>query len=318
VVPLAIFAALGGLRLARLVDHKIPVGVAAALTMLVAVAPCYSRLVPSAYTTVKPRQLEFVLSPLSQGLLPRDGGILSRWDSGHHARYYAGLPVVASPFGTDGGEGAMEDTAAFFLETDAAAAKQLLKRRQIKYVLLSYHPANSVVEAVTMLKPDPPPLRVLGDRYSGYRVQVTDDFNRLIISRLYIYMGMADIGQQEILGGFRLVSEVGPRGGIPDWRLFEVVEWAKVVVTGARPGTNVTVSTRLTTPLGTMNWETGQPADAAGKARFRLPYATGLQGRVTADPYQVSDGVKHGKLVVPNLAVETGGEILLSLESVGS
>jgi len=318
VVPLAIFAALGVLRLARMVKDKVPEKISIALTMFVAVAPCYSQWLPTAYSSAKAQQLDFVLSPLRQGLLPREGGILAPWDSGHHARYYADLPVVASPFGTDGGEGAMEDTAAFFLETDAATAEQLLRQRQIKYVLLEYHPANAVAEAVTMLNPLVPPLRVLGDRYSGYRLQLAADFNRLLISRLYLDLGMAGTSHNEVLGNFRLVSEVGPRGGIPVWRLFEVVEGAKVRITGARPGSKVTVASRLSTPLSTLNWEVVQTADTSGEVWFRLPYATGLQGRVAAEPYRVSDGVKNSKLAVPNLVVETGGDILLNLGSVGS
>ena len=314
VVPLAIFAALGVMRLARTGAARLPESAAAALLVAAAVAPCLPQLLPSAYSSARAQQLDYVLSPIGEGLLSREGGILAPWDSGHHARYYAGLPVVASPFGTDGGEGAMEDTAAFFLATDEQVAEQLLNRRRIRYVLMEYHPGNAVAEAVAILKPAVPPIQVLGDRYQGYTLQLGAGFNRLIMARLYLELGMATPAHEAALGGFRLVSEVGPRGGIPAWRLFEVVTGARVRVTGARPGAKVTARSQLTTPLGTLPWEASAVADPDGAVGLRLPYATDLPGRVTAAPYLVGDGVRTARLAVPNRAVEDGAVIELRLD----
>jgi len=249
-------------------------------------------------------------------LLPRDGGILSPWDSGHYARYLADLPVLASPFGTDGGEGAIEDTAAFFLEVDSRAAEKMLKKRNIRYVLLQYHPAITVTASSLFLGQATSPIRIDGDYFNGPSLRMKEaEFNRLVVSRLYMDIGTSSGGRYETLGGFRLVSEFGPRGGTAIWRLFQVVEGARVSIGGTRPGANVTVTTNLITPLGLLTWEDRQLADAAGVARFRLPYASGKQGRVTAGLYLVSDGVSSARLDVPDSAVEKGAEIMFRLDS---
>lgn len=310
VVPLAIFAALGIIRTSWLWAGRLPLcGIAA-----MALAPCLPLLLSSSWSSLRSSRIAAVLSPLRQGIVPRSGGIMSRWDMGHDIRYFSGLPVVASPFGTDGGAGSIEDASRFYLETDESAAEQLLLRRDVRYVLLA-DPANAVLESIAMLRPENPVVKVIGDRYRGFSIKCYPGYDRLLASRLFFSGGTGGGGEVKELSGFRLVSEVGPPGGPPALRLFEVVSGVRLAVTGAPPGKKVIAATRLTTPLGTFLWQTAAMADAAGQAQIRLPYATNTFGNVTASPYFITAGTATVRLVVLNEAVEQGRGVSVVLRA---
>lgn len=240
---------------------------------------------------------------------------MGRWDNGHHIMYYSGLPVVASPFGTDGGAGAIEAVSRFFLETDERAAEKQLRQRDIRYVLLA-DPANAVLESAAMVHPADPPVKVIGDRYRGFTIKCSPGYDRLIVSRLFFYGGVSGIERANTLGGFRLVSEVGPPGGPPILRLFELVAGARIDIAGAGPGKWVTAGTLIKTPLGTLSWKAFAMADPSGHAHFRLPYATTSFGNVTASPYFISDGTSNGQVIVSNRDVEEGRSALILLRAL--
>lgn len=305
VVPLSLFAALGVSRAARLFAGRLAVGYGVIAVTALIIVPSIPLLLPSSWSSLRSDRISAVLKPLKTGPLPGNGAIMARWDMGHDIRYFSGLPVLASPFGTDGGAGAIEDSSRFFLEADEGAAEKLLLRRNIRYVLLA-DPANAVLESIAMVRPAYPVVRVVGDRYRGFSIKCYPGYDNLIVSRLFFSGGMGPSEKDVTLGGFRLVSEVGPPGGPPVLRLFEVVPGVHVDVTGARPGKMVLVSTLLRTPLGTLPWKVSAVADASGHARFRLPYATDTYGNVSASPYSINDGVSNGQVTASNEDVEEG------------
>jgi hypothetical protein len=305
VVPLAIFTALGIVRVARLAAARLPASAGAVVVAALTLAPCIPLLLPSSWSSQRSRLLATLLTSVRNGSLPKSGGIMARWDNGHHIRHYSGLPVVVSPFGTDGGAGSVEDASAFFLAKDERGAEQLLHKRSIRYVLLA-DPANAVLESVALLHPAEPPVQVIGDRYRGFTIECKPGYDQLVNARLFFRAGGAGVGNDRALGGFRLVSEVGPTGGPPLFRLFEVVTGAEVKVTGARPGARVTVKLPVKTALGTLVWEDAVLADSSGQARFRLPYASAAVGDVAAGPYLVSDGSGQAQIVLTDRDVEEG------------
>lgn len=312
VVPLSLFAALGVSKTARFFEGRLPIGYGAIVMTVLVLAPCISLLLPASWSSLRSSRISAVLKPLSTGSLPREGGIMARWDMGHDIRYFSGLPVLASPFGTDGGVGAIEDSSGFFLETDEGAAEKLLLKRDIRYVLLA-DPANAVLESIALVRPADPVVKVVGDRYRGFTIKCSPGYDRLIVSRLFFSGGVGHSEKDGTLGGFRLVSEVGPPGGPPVLRLFEVVPGVRVNVVGARPGEMVLVRTLIKTPLGTLPWKVSVVADASGHARFRLPYASNTYGSVTASQYSISDGVSSGQVTVSNEEVEEGRNVSIVL-----
>ena len=81
-------------------------------------------------------------------------------------------------------DGALEDTATFFLATTENEAESLLVRRGIKYVLFG-EPANAVLEATAIAQPADPPVKVQGDRYKGFSLHLGAGYYRLITTRLF-------------------------------------------------------------------------------------------------------------------------------------
>jgi len=72
-------------------------------------------------------------------------------------------------------------------------------------------------------------------------------------------------------GGRPISSRPGPVPG-PVYKLFERVEGAILVVTGAEPSTRVRAAIRLTTPAGEQGYRALGRAAADGVARVRVPY----------------------------------------------
>ncbi len=82
-------------------------------------------------------------------------------------------------------------------------------------------------------------------------------------------------------------------------KLFGVVPGATLVVRGADPGADVVALVPLRSNVGRdFVWATRAPADVAGVARLRVPYATGPNGTVMAGSYAVQVAGK-GRVEVP-------------------
>lgn len=251
---------------------------------------------------------------------PNRAAVFSSWSLGYLIRYYAGRPVVASPFGTDGGAGAMEDTAAFFNAASEQAAEAVLTSRQAGFVLLP-NPLPDVQLAQSLLPAGTE--RPVVERFNwreGGAFTVTSTFARLPAARLYFYdrVGQPPAGVPG-LGGFRLVSETPssrPPTAIMEARLklFAVVPGARVTVEGARPGSRIVGTVPVLSNQGRrFLWSTVAAADEAGRAVLRVPYATGRNGLVDAGPCTLDDGASRGRVGIAEEDVTAGRAVRASL-----
>jgi len=259
-------------------------------------------------------------------LAPGREAILAPWSHGHDLRYFSGRPVVSSPFGVEGGEGALEVDAAFHRATDQATAEAVLAARRVGLVVV-FEPLDEVVSLEAFAPPDALRVYDLGpdpDRLDNVRILAP--FRMLTVVRLWLWDGMwgeADGRPMQTgfaaIDGFRLVGEtdtlsIWNKVGVPMFKLFQPVAGARVVVRGARPGASVEASTRLRTNRGrVVDWTTRATADAGGVARFRLPYATGPNGEVEAAPWRLSDGQRATGVVTGEAAVIFGQQLEVAL-----
>jgi asparagine N-glycosylation enzyme membrane subunit Stt3 len=313
-VPLSLYGAMGlawlaraSFRLGAQAGERIALG--AALVGVASTTPGLQRaLVPS------PRLegVVQVVAPLGKGRLPGEGTLLVRWDEGHHARYYSGRPVVASPFGADVGRDAMADAAAFFLSQDPAAAETILSRRGVRWVVID-DPASAALEAFSFTGGSNPPVTRAHDPVRGDYIHCEESFDRLVAARLFYEAGSGTPMNPAPLGGYRLVAEVGPRGGPPTTRLFEVVKGAVVRVGGARPSGIVTVDVAVGTQLARFSWRATATADATGVATLLLPFATGPNGATIAGPYVATDGEERAVFPVTEAQVLRGEVLSVAL-----
>jgi hypothetical protein len=306
-VPLAVFAALGLLIVRRRVDAWRPGAgpMAAVLAGTLALAPAARALRPRPPPIVD-RDTEGMLARIRAS--PEQGdrrAVLARWAFGHHILVLAERPVVASPFGTEGGVGAMEDLTAFFTEKSPEAAERLLDRRGVQFVLVS--------------NPFGEPEQLLGRGVTGRpgagagHRSTLEGIRERIASRLYDSAGSgSDQPARPALEGYRLVDDVGEE---PDAAcLFEVLPGARVLVRGGKPGARVVASVELTAPFGgTAVWRTHRQLDAHGEARLRLPYATGANGRIRAGPWELGDGIARAALAITEAQVLHGAALAVDL-----
>ncbi len=250
---------------------------------------------------------------------PDREAVLVPWSHGHDLRWFSGLPVVSSPFGIDGGPGALEVDAAFHRATDQATAEAVLAARRVGLVVL-YEPLDEVVSleafapatALPVTAPGPDPERI-------DQVRVLPAFRMIVPVRLWLWDGMWGEGDGRpafqgppAIDGFRLLAESGSISiwnavGVSMFKLFQPVAGARVTVRGATPGASVEARTDLRTGRGRrLEWSTRATAGPDGVARFRLPYATGLNGQVEASPWRFSDGSRATGLAPGERAVLLG------------
>lgn len=252
-------------------------------------------------------------------LAPGREAVLVPWSWGHDLRWFSGRPVISSPFGIDGGAGALEVDAAFHRLTDQGQVEALLASRRVGLVVVhevldeavslqDFAPAG----APEVFRPGPDPWRL-------DNVEVLPAFRMLVAVRLWLWDGMwgeADGRPMAVgfpaLDAFRLVGEsptisIWQRVGVSAYKLFEPVPGARVEVRGARPGASVEARTRLRTNRGReAEWATRAAAGPDGVARFRLPYATGMNGAVAAAPWTFSDGTRQASLATSERDVSLG------------
>ncbi len=241
--------------------------------------------------------------------------VMADWGAGHLVQYASGRPVVVSPFGLDGGAGAMEDNAAFFLARDPAPAEELLSRRRVGVVVLG-DPAGDVYFAQAFAPPGAVEPVSLTRSIRGYQARVKPAFRELIVVRLWSEDGAAN-EHGPALGGFRLVDEIIPVGmaGRPrPYKVFGVVPGCTLRVRTSSPGSVVRVLVNLVTNAGReIPWSTWAVASEACEAVVRIPYETGVNGHVTASPALVSDGTRVEPVVVSREAVLAGREVEVAM-----
>ncbi len=271
------------------------------------------------------------LAPLARlagqfAMPPGREAVLTPWSHGHDLRWFARRPVVSSPFGIDGGPGAIEVDAAWHRATDQAAAEAILAERRVGLVVV-FEPLDEMVSlkdfappgAMEVFRPGP-------DHWRLDEVQVLPPFRMVVPVRLWLWDGMwgeAD-GQLAMLrppavDAFRLVAEsssitIWSKVGVAMFKVFQPVPGAQVTVRGTAPGGFVEASTHVRTNRGrSFEWTTRATADAAGVARFRLPYATGLNGAVEASPWRLFDRRRATGLSVAERSVLRGEPLEVTL-----
>jgi hypothetical protein len=271
------------------------------------------------------------LAPLARlagrvGTLPGREAVLAPWSHGHDLRWFSGRPVVSSPFGVEGGAGALETDAAFHRTTSQAEAEALLAARRVGLVA-TFEPLDEVVSLAAFAPAGAIQVHRQGadpDRLDD--VVVLPTFRMLVATRLWLWDGMwgqAD-GRPEregpaALDAFRLVGESPSRSiwhavAVPMFKLFQPVAGARLTVRGATPGASVAARTVLRSNTGRIvEWATHAGADADGVATLRLPYASGLNGAVEAAPWRIDDGRAASGVAPSERAVLLGEPIEVRL-----
>ncbi len=256
---------------------------------------------------------------------PGREAVQAPWNLGHDLRYWSGRPVISSPFGVEGGEGALAADAAFHRAVEQPDAEALLEARRAGLVVVS-EPLGVVVSLAGLEPPGAAPVTAPdpdSDRVD--RVLDLPAFRRLVATRLWLWDGMfgdasgrlAAVGLPA-LDAFRLLGEAGTTSpwravAVPWAKLFQVVPGARVAAR-TRPGARVEAWVTLHTNRGrAATFTTHATADAAGVARLRLPYATGLNGAVLATAWRLSDGRATADLPVGAGAVLRGEPLEVAL-----
>jgi dolichyl-diphosphooligosaccharide--protein glycosyltransferase len=296
----------------------------------VALAPTLTIGAESRWTDLKgARYAE--LAPVARvaarmAVLPGREAVLSPWSLGHDVRYFTGRPVICSPFGVDGGAGALAACAAFLYATDEARIEAVLAERRVGFVLV-HAPLD---EAVSLASFAPSGSRPVVSGVSGPRLSSTltvrTNFRMLAAARLWLWDGMwGEFDGRPLadgpaaLGAFRLVSEsqaktIWQTVGVPTFKLFQVVPGERVRVRGAAPRQRVVATTTLRTTGGrVIEWATHDFAGEDGAATLRLPYSVGANGTVLASPWLVTDGRRTASVAPSDVDVVLGASVEVSL-----
>jgi asparagine N-glycosylation enzyme membrane subunit Stt3 len=238
------------------------------------------------------------------------GGIMGPWDRGHHLRYFSGLPVVATPFGTDLAPDALDDWARFLAASDPDQAAEVLSRRQVRWLLVTE--VEDQLSLAAALLPDAP---AFADRESGHPGGPLVDARAeaLVVSRLATEDGVGG-ARGPPLDGFRLMDEDALSPDDPPAKLFEVVRGAALMVGGAPPGVVVHAFAQVTAPdARSFKLELRALSDETGHAVLRAPYSTGANGRVLATPWLVTADGPSAVVQVEEPAVRAGTSVAVRL-----
>ncbi len=221
--------------------------------------------------------------------LPPEYGIIAYPGIGHVLHYTARRATPADNFGPYIGPENYDAVAEFFSLQDEAEAVAEAGRLRSRYVVTTDYGGAVATTLVNRLH-----------RGDGSQLEGEPGFGRFRLVTEGPVGGRA-IGQEFGRG-------IQP-GGIP-YKLFEIVEGAQIEV-AAPAGTRVSAEVRVQTPTGrTFSWRTAATAGGDGRARLRVPYATG--GAAPArpvQPYRVTVGAAAHAVSVPEEAVREGRTI---------
>ncbi len=196
-------------------------------------------------------------------------------------------PVTATGFGPYLGREGFAESVRFYAQHSEPEAVRIARRLGARYV-------------ATSLEGRPPPASML------HRLQVEDGLAR---------------ASRPALAHFRLVTEA-PVRGVPlgfasgtarrseaPYKLFEVVEGAVLEHRGP-PGAELRAEVEVRTPGRRFTWAATAVADARGRARLRVPYATATELPVApVGPYRVSVDGRVRRVPVTEEQVRRGATI---------
>ena len=241
-------------------------------------------------------------------------GVLADWALGHHVQFFAHRPVVASPFGTELGGRGFEDAAAFFITADPTRAEALLDRRLVGYVLASDAWSEASAFPAFAAAGDEPVGELKHSVWKGLTFSPGPSYAGSMANRLHRLDGGPPGGVGSSLSRLRLLRESEPREGVVELKLYGVVAGASLLVSGAAPGTEVSVSARVRSDTGRVfTWSALASAAPDGHVAVRVPYATGPNGSCSAEEYVVSAGARRAAVNVPEGAVVDGSTLAVAL-----
>ncbi len=224
---------------------------------------------------------------------PDRPAVYSTWSWGHLVQYVTGRPTLVSPFGSDAGDDAMEDSARFALSVDAAAAHDVLDRRRIG-ILVVEDPWEGLCLAAELLPGVSPICTLERTATRGVGARIAPTASGTVPVRLWESDGSAT-SSVPALDRFRLLDETqlarnvdedaGPvlADAKPLFKVFGFVRGAVIRTDGGRPGTPLFAVVKLRAGSGReLDWSTRAIVSPAGTAELRVPYATGMNGQVWA------------------------------------
>ncbi|TAH39669.1 MAG: hypothetical protein EYC70_02445 [Planctomycetota bacterium] len=234
------------------------------------------------------------------------GSVLAGWDRGHAIEWVAGLPTVATNFGSYVGVESFRDPPRFLLATDPIAAEEVLRRRQVRYVLLHSGLADSFDALKLAL--------------SGPGAQDEPRWRGSLAERLMPVGSDFTRGDAMPVRYLRLVhvppsldpapsSRFGSNVKVPAGWIWEYVPGAQLEVEAAE----LTVEVVVEYPSGrSYRYRDSAAADSDGRARLRFPWATDQpNGEGVAISATWSTGASSHPLQVPELVVLSGSRIEL-------
>jgi hypothetical protein len=265
-VPLAVVAGMAGSGLiaaARASRRPMAVaGVAAMALVLLWPSVGFVTSPPTAIATRMPvwHALEWLRDhspspgdPWKPGLRP-GWALLAPWGFGHEVLVVGGRANVASPFIAPGETEGLADTLRFFLATAPAAAEEILRAHDARWVLTVPTPPATLATYARALGEDPasvvPPATTamaLQERNGSATAEApaAHDFLRLVFA--------TDGGKT---------------------KLFERVAGARIGGSGAAPGSEVLLRVDLEVAGAGWWWFARVRADERGRFAFRVPYST--------------------------------------------
>jgi dolichyl-diphosphooligosaccharide--protein glycosyltransferase len=216
-------------------------------------------------------------------------GVLAPWFLGHVIEYAGRRPTVVDNFGDDLGPESFEFAERAYQAREPEIARELAQR-QIRYVVAHRFPS--------FLAREPAPGSLFHALFLLDGSQALDESGAVRVPALAHHRLV-----YETLG-----RDFGDAQAPPVYKLFERVAGADVSGEAA-PGRRIDVALSLRTNRGrNLVYETQVAADAEGRYRVRLPYATdGGPGSLTTAPYYrfTCEGEVRG-LIVGERAVEEG------------
>ncbi len=179
-------------------------------------------------------------------------GLLGSWDTGHEYRYYSGWAVHQDGFGPYVSPESLRLASRYFAALDEGEALRVLEALGTRFVIVDRQGAGRPVA-------DPRSMtsRLIQLRGSGGRLGAAADRRSAWLPALTRHR----------------LRHAAPHGMGGVW-LYEIVAGA-VIAGSSTPGATVSIALELGTPWGRSQiWQERLRADAQGRFRFRVPYAT--------------------------------------------
>jgi asparagine N-glycosylation enzyme membrane subunit Stt3 len=254
----------------------------------------------------------------------RRGAVMAAWDFGHVIEWAARRPSIATNFGTYIGVDSFRDPARFFMAEDPAVAEQVLRDREVRYVVTTARFQTLIPTLVKALDD--------GRRLSDFQ-QVVGGKGVQLLPRWYGTVGamLYDIGDMDGPDGpaapldfLRLVHmspmvvdvprQLGGKQAVG--RIWEHVPGARLISNvGAGVEMEVEVYFELRDRKGqvifTGRWIGRQVGDDSGFARVRVPYNSGRNGDNYVTTIRWGTGEDMHVVDVPESAVLAGDSLIL-------